>query len=690
MVAGSARSNAWLERLALGIWLLATGGLIYRCMSLGEFGPAHLAGALALILGLAIVARNGLVRILGPVLSYDVLRSARRGRFILVRWLYAVGLLLLLLWVYAVWRSDRINRSQPATDEFRAMAKLGEDYFVAFSITQFLAVALLTPAYVAGAIAEEKEKKTLEFLLATDLENREIIFGKLVSRVGNLALFIMTGLPVLSLMQFFGGIDPGLLLASFAATATTAASLAGLSILNSMLRRRARDAIVLTYLAAIGYLAATGATQFLKVTLGMYGNLNWAGIDWGRVFDWFHAGNPIFGLYSIILAINTNGPLYNVIEDELGRYVIFHGILTIGCVTWAVLRLRAVALGQSAVVARKPRRFGRKLGRRRPIGVQPMLWKELWIEGRLRFGAISRILFGLLIGAGFIPVVIIFYVTAIDRANNLNYSGFIDWCVIVVDQVRAHWREIGDGLNVWLRVMNVVIGILMLLGVAVRAAGSVGVERDRDTLVSLMTTTLTTGEIMIAKWWGALWSVRGFLWWLVPVWLLAVVFGGANLLAFGLHAVAFIAPAMCFASIGLWYSVRCRTTLRATAWTIATVIIAGGGHWLCMGMCCYMPVAMLSRTNSRIWEYTMVGELGLTPPYIFGWDPFRDFSDLVLPGTERSMPIFMGIGIGIWCIAAAVIWSAAKKRFEKLTHRNLMQSSIVPTLTAIAPDAKRD
>ena len=35
---------------------------------------------------------------------------------------------------------------------------------------------MLTPAYVAGAISEEKDRKTLEFLLATDLRNREIGF----------------------------------------------------------------------------------------------------------------------------------------------------------------------------------------------------------------------------------------------------------------------------------------------------------------------------------------------------------------------------------------------------------------------------------------------------------------------------------------------------------------------------------
>src|SRR5438094_417338 len=84
---------------------------------------------------------------------------------------------------------------------------------------------LATAAYTAGAISEEKEHRTLEYLLATDLRNREIVLGKLASRLANLALLVVAGLPVLSLLQFLGGVDPDLMLATFALTGLTMASL---------------------------------------------------------------------------------------------------------------------------------------------------------------------------------------------------------------------------------------------------------------------------------------------------------------------------------------------------------------------------------------------------------------------------------------------------------------------------------
>ena len=52
-------------------------------------------------------------------------------------------------------------------------------------------------------------------------------------------MLVITGLPILAALQFLGGVDPQLVLAGFAATLLTVASVAGLSIFNSVLCRRA-------------------------------------------------------------------------------------------------------------------------------------------------------------------------------------------------------------------------------------------------------------------------------------------------------------------------------------------------------------------------------------------------------------------------------------------------------------------
>lgn len=221
-------------------------------LAAGWLSPTLFVAALALLVVGVIVARAGWLKIFGPVLFYEIVRSARQGRYFLLRALYATGLFCVLLWVRWLWGEEVGRQRTPRPDD---LAQLASIFFWIYAVTQFVAVILLTPAFVAGCIADDKERRILDFLLATDLANREIIFGKLVARCGNLLLFLLAGLPVLSLIQFFGGIDPAILLLTAGATMMTMLGLVGVGIVNSVQRRRVRDAILATYMYALAYVA---------------------------------------------------------------------------------------------------------------------------------------------------------------------------------------------------------------------------------------------------------------------------------------------------------------------------------------------------------------------------------------------------------------------------------------------------
>src|SRR5207249_530539 len=64
--------------------------------------------------------------------------------------------------------------------------------------------AMVTPQWTADAIAGERERRTLPFLLLTPLESRSIILGKLASRLAQVGCFVLAGVPVLCALQFFG------------------------------------------------------------------------------------------------------------------------------------------------------------------------------------------------------------------------------------------------------------------------------------------------------------------------------------------------------------------------------------------------------------------------------------------------------------------------------------------------------
>ena len=82
--------------------------------------------------------------------------------------------------------------------------------FCAITIGQEILVLVLTPALVAGVIADEKQRKTLHYLMASQLSSAEIVLGKLLVRMLYVAVLLGVSLPILSLLVLLGGVDPRL------------------------------------------------------------------------------------------------------------------------------------------------------------------------------------------------------------------------------------------------------------------------------------------------------------------------------------------------------------------------------------------------------------------------------------------------------------------------------------------------
>src|SRR5262249_6938339 len=205
---------------------------------------------LALLLR-AVRARGGL-KLIGPLFAYDLSRLARRGRTTLLRCTYALLLLGWLSWVYL----DRFPQYATLDEAFTAQPHLSppqrsqfaQSIAIALLTLQGAAVLVLTPAYLAGAVAEEKEQKTLPLLLTTDLRDREIVFGKLLGRLFHLACILLTALPILCLTRLWGGVDGALLFGGVAVTALHLLSIGGISFVCSVLCRTVLAAIVISYL----------------------------------------------------------------------------------------------------------------------------------------------------------------------------------------------------------------------------------------------------------------------------------------------------------------------------------------------------------------------------------------------------------------------------------------------------------
>lgn len=658
--------RAWAERLALA-GLVAVGVALAR--SSGRLNPPQQLAAWLLAAGLLLVLlRRGWVKLFGPVLFYEMLRGGRRGAHIVLRTLYAGVVLYVLLVVYLVWlttvaRPDESlatllsGRSLPA----RRLADFSSTFLMVYLAVQTVVAFVLTPAYTAGAVAAERERGTLVPLLGTDLRSHEVVLSMLASRLANLGMVLLTALPMLSLMEFIGGVDPGVVWAGFAATAASMVSLGSLGVLNSIRAEKPRAAMVRTYLMALAYLAASGASMVLllpSLDLASFPSTQtWTSpVTVEDVVGWLNAGNLLTALGELANGLAAGTPLDALLPAVLRRYLIFHSAVSGVCLAWAVARLRAWTLHAEAAGTRAQRALSARSAWRHSwplrglLDARPMMWKELTIGTGA--GRLSLLRSGILLAATMAPAVHYWYA----------YGGAA---------TAGWWGESGDVLNGWVRLLTALLGTVMLVSVAVRAAGSVTGERARGTLDSLLATPLTGRTVLSAKWWGGVFASR-VLWLLLGlVWAVGLATGAVSPWAVPCFLVTWFVQAAFVASLGLYFSMLCRTAARASLCMVIAIVLAVGFSGVLVAL------SGVAATAAIIPPVALAATA-------FGAGP----SEL---DTTYSVPawVFAGGGLLFWAVFAVMFRALAQHRFWVLTggvRDRTTQTNAKRPMDALKPD----
>ena len=73
----------------------------------------------------------------------------------------------------------------------------------------------------ASAVAHEKDRRTLDLLLLTNLSNSELVLGKLLASLLNVLVMLAAALPVFMLLALLGGVSYGQIGRVFAVTLAT-------------------------------------------------------------------------------------------------------------------------------------------------------------------------------------------------------------------------------------------------------------------------------------------------------------------------------------------------------------------------------------------------------------------------------------------------------------------------------------
>src|SRR5262245_35899422 len=132
----------------------------------------------------------------GAVLHQEWLLGSRRHRLYVLRWLYAAWLIALVFYGFIRYENEENQRRHvrwvntnmsSSVAQSSAPEVIGQWFAETFVAQQMILLVLVTPAFVAGAVTDEKRRGTLQYLLTADLEARHIVLGKLLARVAQVA-----------------------------------------------------------------------------------------------------------------------------------------------------------------------------------------------------------------------------------------------------------------------------------------------------------------------------------------------------------------------------------------------------------------------------------------------------------------------------------------------------------------------
>jgi ABC-type transport system involved in multi-copper enzyme maturation permease subunit len=246
-----------------------------------------------------------------PILLRVVESGGKRRRDLLIRCIY-LGLLIAIV-IFSLATSATSISGMSVRDLSNASGSI----FRLMSYFQLWLVALLAPIFTAGAITQEKDSQTYDILLSTPLTNGQIVLGSLLSRLFFVIALLISGIPIFSVTQIFGGVAISSIAASFFVAASTAFVTGALAMAIATFKVGTRRTIFSFYLFIAIYLVGgilLDQLDYFKVHLvdpvsGLPTNLSQT--------SWLTALNPHLAIRAIIDPNNYAPPDPALLPENL-------------------------------------------------------------------------------------------------------------------------------------------------------------------------------------------------------------------------------------------------------------------------------------------------------------------------------------------------------------------------------------
>jgi ABC-type transport system involved in multi-copper enzyme maturation permease subunit len=458
----------------------------------------------------------------------------------------------------------------------------------AFQILAPLQLAVSMPfaaLLVASAVALEKDRKTLDLLLLTNLSNSELVLGKLLAAMLSVVVVVIAAWPLLVIVSLLGGVSGGQILRVQAVTLVSALAAGSLGSTIALWREKTFQALAMTLLVIVLWLVGW------EVVVGGTGQQSWWGVP---AETWAIVASPWQAIQEATRPrfVNVASARLISLADPVALFLLAFTLVSIllNAVAIAMVRIwnppREAAsagrqretddatIGQSVAASARSTNVHGAGGKVRKVWDNPILWREVrtWAFGK-------RVL---LIRVAYWTV---FFLCAAALVRSAP-SG--------VDPFAEGAMPAGTKPLVAL----LFVGLLLLNALAVTSLTN---ERDSGALDLLLVTDLSPKEIVFGKLGGAFYNAKEMI--LLPIALCAYLWLAGRLSSenFAFLLGGQLVMAAFAAMLGLHAGISYANSRTAIATSIGTLLFLFLGIAACMRI-------MLAFSNS--FDYQFAAFLG--------------------------------------------------------------------------------
>ncbi|MEM7229707.1 MAG: hypothetical protein AAF432_12920 [Planctomycetota bacterium] len=593
--------------------------------------------------------------ITNPIVMRIVQGGSRRARHLYIRAGYLALMIVVLLFVL-------LNATSGGELSMRELAASGATMFRDVSYLQVILIILLTPVFMAGAIAQEANPRTWDIMLTTPLSALQIVLGNLFGRLFFILALLFSSLPLFTVTQYFGGVPGETVFASYAIAACSSLIVAAIAVTLSVTRTAGRRAVVIFFISVVMYVAVTYFFDLqFRTQVAAGSSANWTTV--------MTPVNPLLAL-EVLMRSNVYVPNEFVGQDVSWLRRLWFGrpiavfcwgcmLISIGLMMFSTLRLRVIGaktgsipwyrklagLGAKGATERTPRK----------VGANPIVWREAHSRGKTVAAIFGR--WSFFAGGVILAIVLL----ALYHTGTMGFQTFREALATVL-------------------AAEVVIIALVALNLS---ATAVSREREDGSLDIILTTPIQPGPYL----WGKL---RGLVQFLLPMLLVPIIttilvaayvlFGGLGVssgvtqtmstrtgdtinvalmmpeLAIALGAVlpAFIAACVI---VGLDWSIRSKGTISSIVGAAGVVIVVSGIISLCL-----FPIS---------------SELGAVSPFAVTFSPINLLFAAVFPENflgDAAGATATGPTLIIGAIIAAIVFGSFVYGYHGQMKRGFMMT----------------